>query len=424
LAAGGAIGLALWKPRRDQTRIILGWVLSSYLFWAIVPNRQFRYLLPGLPGVAILMAAYWPRLILCIVAALQVLTALTMGWQTNRINREYELYEEGNWQISEILHEAHSLRKSSFAVSNLTLVANHAYFNGNTFVWMDKDQGLTDIHLRAANSRLSELSEFVVYKTSNLGPPCCIQNLPEAASVIDDPKSWFHRAYAASGTWPLPDDSRAVLYEQRVGRTPPISPRRFSIAAFSSKTFTAQNLKVDLGPWDPAAGDYPLAKASASAILLRGLKVSHLEFWLHGFSFAPSSPQKPLAMGDWRMLKISRLQVRSAQVDEKDLADFIENRARGLKVERLTFNNGQIGLKARWKGLPMEASAAIWLDQAGGALKFRLLSFGLGPIRLPQRLISVLSPYSISLKPNPETPFAVEVGNLTLAKGRLVISAL
>ncbi|UPT73610.1 MAG: glycosyltransferase family 39 protein [Elusimicrobiota bacterium] len=63
---------SLWALRRDSRRSVRAVALcaaAAYVFWALLPNRQMRYLLPGLAGLPALIAAAapgrssgrWPR---------------------------------------------------------------------------------------------------------------------------------------------------------------------------------------------------------------------------------------------------------------------------------------------------------------------------------------------------------------------------
>jgi hypothetical protein len=84
----GALGPLLWglgfismlapqyARRRESAWVLAYWVVFSYVFWTIVPNRQIRFLLPGLAPLALALAATWPKSVTWTVAAIQLLGAL------------------------------------------------------------------------------------------------------------------------------------------------------------------------------------------------------------------------------------------------------------------------------------------------------------------------------------------------------------
>ncbi|MDE2510912.1 MAG: hypothetical protein KGL74_07305, partial [Elusimicrobia bacterium] len=86
--SAGEVGPPLWAlgfisllapqyARRRENAWILGyWVACSYIFWTIVPDRQMRFLFPGLVPLGLAMAATWPPSVTWSVTAFQLLCAL------------------------------------------------------------------------------------------------------------------------------------------------------------------------------------------------------------------------------------------------------------------------------------------------------------------------------------------------------------
>ncbi len=286
LWAFGWIGVLAASYRRHAERgwLLAAWLLGSYVFWAIVPNRQMRFLLPGLPGLAVVCASAWPDVLLWVIAVVQVVTALNFsaGWISEiSVPLPFVSFtmfpsqppRAQDWKIDDILREAQKRLPPNQPVSNLTLVANAARFNGPTFTYELKRLGISGLHIRGVNKRLCELSEFVVLKEGELGPPSVISGLPEAAAAIKEKGGWFSRGYEQVARVDLPDGSWAELFERRHLAAPPFYGHLVQYEAYDNDALRAQGLRVELGAWDPASGTYPLVKMSAAEIGLRGLRV-------------------------------------------------------------------------------------------------------------------------------------------------------
>ena len=70
----GWIGLLVPKYRRheDAGWLVTLWICCSYVFWSIVPNRQMRFLMPGLPGLAVMAVGSWPTSMVWSLLAFQL----------------------------------------------------------------------------------------------------------------------------------------------------------------------------------------------------------------------------------------------------------------------------------------------------------------------------------------------------------------
>ncbi|MDE1977367.1 MAG: glycosyltransferase family 39 protein, partial [Elusimicrobia bacterium] len=187
------------KRRWESMRLLPAWIAASYLFWTVVPNRQMRFLLPGLPALAVCAASAWPDLIVWPLAGFQLLsaanfpagvipaTSVPMPLDATATLLPSRPPSPADWKIADILKTADELRDPQEPFANATLVANAPQFNGPTFAWEDQRLGLSHVKMRAVNHRLCELSQFVILKEGSLGPPAAVAGLPEAAVQIQDP---------------------------------------------------------------------------------------------------------------------------------------------------------------------------------------------------------------------------------------------
>ncbi|MBI5209983.1 MAG: glycosyltransferase family 39 protein [Elusimicrobia bacterium] len=291
--AMGWLSICLPDALRNRERwwVLPTWTFFSYFFWALVPNRQMRFLLPGLlPLGACIAIAPWPKPVLFGAAVFEVLLSINFstGWivpvtlrmplQPVELTPSYPPRRE-DWKLGDILREAQSRRDKGAPFSNLTLVANDTYFNGPNFTWTVKQEKVEGVNIRGVNSRLCEFSEFIALKTGTLGAPQVINRLPEAASLIQNATSWVALSYEPVARWPLPDQSEAVLYQQRKirkpafgelasaalsymqvgrpdrGRKGPVE-KQVSYEVYTSTPIIATDLKVRFGPWNAQKGAF------------------------------------------------------------------------------------------------------------------------------------------------------------------------
>lgn len=421
------------RKRPKDAWIVAAWLGGSYLFWMIVPNRQIRFLMPGLVPLALVAAEAWPARWTWALAAFQLLTLanyhagaagpfrlktplMPVTFLANRPPRAED------WRTAEILSRVEADRDPSRALANVTMVANDVSFNGPTFHWMERALGLPHARLRGVNRRLCELSEFVLLKKGRLGPPDVIGGLEEAARTITAPGGWFAKAYDEDASWPLPDGSVAVLYRQKRGRPRPVESRAVAYPSFEAGFVSGLGLTVNLGAWDPKRSAWAKVSVGARRLEIRGLAIRDAAAELEGFSFVGTTAGTP-RLYDWnelRLMRLDRVRVRGLRVDAEDLRAFLEKRVRGLAVDALTLD-GTVKASGRWNGRPVAVEAALELDRAARLLRVRIVSASLYGFSVPPALFRPIKELNVSLEPNPETPFAVDLEGLTIKGGRLTV---
>ncbi|MBI4678330.1 MAG: hypothetical protein HY748_12185 [Elusimicrobia bacterium] len=438
--------LGLWIPDAQRNKN-LWWVLPAgvffaYFIWALVPNRQMRFFLPGLvPLAASLAIAGWPKPVTWALAGFQLLLAVNFsaGWIAPlTVKLPYAKYvpfppieltpgdppRREDWKIGEILREVDSRRDKTAPAANLTLVANDTYFNGPNFSWTVKREKLSSaVSIRGVNSRLCEFSQFIVLKKGCLGPEKVIEGLPKAAAIIQDPDQWVAAAYEPARRWPLPDQSEAVLYQRKRLRTPPLRSGRASFDSFISTSVTASRLRLDVGRWNGAKGVFESVEVLAKEVSIRDLKVSGLDAVMEGVGFIPLASNMPVAQSYWddlRFLEMQRLKLKSLSVAAEDLKAFLEKRVKGLKVKSLGLEK-DIVVDATIKGI----SVRLWLSAAmrdspkSVVVSVERLDVGVTP--LPVWVLGTLSRVTVSLEPNAETPFFIDLPGFTIRDGKITV---
>jgi hypothetical protein len=430
----GAVGLlsAQYKRNREQGWVLLAWFVSSYVFWTIVPNRQLRFLMPGLAAIGVALCSAWPRSVAWGAAALQLFGMVNFfeGWiGPLTLNIPYcpiQFFENrppvaADWKTEEILRKIEAERDPATAISNVTLVANDTYFNAPTFHWMQRHLGLAHARMRGVNRRLCELSEFVLLKDPKVGPGSVVSGLPEASAEIRDPKGWFGRAYEEIARWPLPDSNNAVLYRRRRNLKKPFEGKFLVYQRYTAGKVAIEDLRADFGPWDAAKSAYKTVELQVGRLDARGLVLKGTGVELFGAGFMPISSKG--REDDWidiRLLRLDRLRVKSLSVGAEELKAFLSQRVKGLSVAELTLDK-TVRIAGTYNGKQVAAEAAIELLDSPRRLKIALVAVRLGGMSVPLSVFREIKELTIPLYPNPETPFTIDLPGLTIADGRLTI---
>jgi len=430
----GTIGLLApqYHRRREQGWILLAWFVTSYVFWTIVPNRQLRFLLPGLVPVGIAFCSTWPKALTWGAVVLQLFGMFNFfgGWiGPLRLNLPYYSFQffenrpaaKEDWKTEEILRRIEAERDASTPISNVTLVANDHYFNAPTFHWMQRRLGLEHARMRGVNRRLSELSEFVLLKDPKVGPSTVVSGLPEASLEIKDPTGWFVKAYEEIARWPLPDSNNAILYRQRRGMKKPYAGKFLVYQHYTAGKVAIEDLKATFGPWDSEKSAFRTMNLLVGELNVHGLVLKDTDLDLTGARFIPIT--KKGREDDWtdiRMLRLESLRINALSVGAAELKTFISKRVKGLTVDQLKLDK-TVRITGTYDGKPVSAEAGLRLLDAPRRLKIDILSVRLAGITVPLSVFREIKELTIPLTPNPETPFTIELPGLTIADDRLTI---
>ncbi|UPT73696.1 MAG: hypothetical protein M0D55_17880 [Elusimicrobiota bacterium] len=430
----GTVGLVApqYVRRREQGWVLLAWVLTSYVFWTIVPNRQLRFLMPGLVPIGIACCATWPKAVVWTTTGLQLLAMLNFhgGW-IGPVKVDLPYYKlvflenrppaKEDWRTEEILRRIDADRDPSAPISNVTLVANDTYFNAPTFHWMQRRLGLDKVRMRGVNRRLCEFSEFVLLKEPRVGPEQVVSGLPEAAREIRDPRGWFGKAYEETARWTLPDNNTATLFRQRRALKKPYPGKTLVYQHYSAGKVDLTDLKAAFGPWNAGRSTYESMSVDIGKLDARGLVVRDASLELVNVGFLPvTKSEKDEDWVDIRLLKLERLRLKSLDVGAEELKAFLNARVKGLQVASVELEK-TVRITGTWNGKPVSAEASIELVDMPRRLKIGILSAKLAGASVPLSMFREIKELTIPLYPNPETPFAIELPSLTISGGRLTV---
>ncbi|MFA6030812.1 MAG: glycosyltransferase family 39 protein [Elusimicrobiota bacterium] len=420
---------------------LLAWLAFSVVFWTVVPNRQLRFLLPGLAPFAIFCATLWPRWLLGALCAVQLLIAANYprgflprmsleGPVPVEVFTRWKPYAE-DWKLRDILRTAAAARDASRPGANVVVVGNHPFFNCPTFTWVLRREGLRTLAVRGVNRRLCEFAEFVVLKTGSLGPDAVTGQLPAVRDFMLSPAGWFGSGWRELRRFPLPDGSEAVLFQQRRFARPPLAEKVLRFDYFEEGSVSARDLRVELGDFDPARGLYPRVRVRAEELVVRGLLVRDFDAVLEGLVLIPAaeagSDSRTVRMGtnglplDVRFLRLDRLSLLRAAVGADALAAFISERSRGAGPVQADIEGGLLQAAFRVRNAVVSAAVRAALAPDGRSVSFALERLSVAGIPVPTALLGRHARFTRSFAPDPELPFELSLAGLRLDGGRLLI---
>ena len=447
------LGLCVPQYRRNWHCgwVLVAWFVSSYVLWSLLPISRLRYILPCLPALAVAGLGAWPRGLLWALAAVQIFTMVNFnsGWLSQvsvpLSSGSLLLFPSQppvrqDWALADILRQAQARRDPQRPFANLTLVANDERFNQSNFELTARRLGIRDVHLRQPGPRLCEFSQFVVLKDGFLGPALLVGKLPEAAKVIKDPLSWFSGAYKEARRWPLPDNSTAVLYEQKHFVASPAKAGRYKYQFFATDQdksagadmvissgeykIEGTDMAIEFGGWDAQRSVFRSAKASAAEFRVGALRLAGVRMEAEGLLFVPlyehGADTWGSLWGDLRFLKLDTLRIKSLRVSAESLRVVLEQRFKRLRISELELDK-TVKLRGRLCGIQFSAEVAARLEASPPALRCDVIDARLGETPVPAFFLAPFRTFLLPLTPTTETPFAIEAPGLTLSGGWLSV---
>lgn len=393
LMLGGAVwALERWRRssrRWNEPQIWLaGWLAFSYLFCTLVPSKDTRYFLPAVAALPVLGLSALPAPALLLAGGLALLNATAL-----------RAPQPADWHAEDILRAAEKRRRGPFAV--LSVLTNHRDLNATSLTWLAR-HGHTALYMGGYESEIPEWADFVVVKTAQTG-----QFLSDTTQAILSREraggGLFHKVYREAESWPLPDGSRAILYEHRPAVALIAAPRSFA----ELRVKNTRLIGVKLRPAGPGAYDLSVERVELSKLAspIRDVRVR-----LEGARLIEDQ-------GRVYVLSVEKVRLLRASKDRGELGAALTARS-GLPIE-LSVTDGLLTARTRLAGLTLSISlrAAV---QAGG------LDLELRGLRLAGRTLpftdGIRLRYALSPRP-PYQPYFLELEPLIFSPRGLSIGA-
>lgn len=421
-----------WKPKLWP---LVLWFLGSLVIFSIFTNRNIRYTMPALPAVALLSVAWVPLfrkgtfLIVNLgIAAFFIFFHWVPGEAKTFFVGPVEMPvvgrvhpETGSWKHHEIIDEIQQRKNPSKAFTRIIMVSNAPYFHSTSINITSRVRGITDFSFRGPSKRrFFEFADFILLKTGNLGPGFTAGTVGEVASTIENPPQWFNSVFKIVKKWDLPDGSQAVLFQA--------DPDPMNIADVGLFNLELDELKL---PRIVASGvkliATPDSKESLKLGRLAGLKIHckkviYKEFEFLNVNINLTRPQINLPLflesGEIQLLSLDRLGVQ-AESPSTPLIQYLERKAKWLKDLQLVLDGPKIKLKSNAYGIPLDVQADIRVENR--LLKTKLEQVKILKIPFPLFILRSLTDQRVSLNPNRETPFFIDINQIEGHKDNLKI---
>ncbi len=403
-----------WRPRLQP---LLLCVLGTYILFSLISNKNDRYFMPALPSVALLSAAWLPprRWMHAILFALAVLSFVI-------VKDEFPRAED--WKHKEVIETILTLKKDPARLSRVTVVSNTPYFHSNSFDVDLKAAGIKTLDFKGVpKRRWFEFSEFILTKTGDVGPKLGSASIMGPVEFLRKPEPWFDKVFKKKATWPLPDGSEAILYQQEPAGQPigDVGLFNLSLTNLQIPNVSAQQVELRAVPVSKektGVGELKELSLRSGRLMYKGVELKNVSIRL-------VKPQVNLPLfletQEIQLLSLDRLQP-SAELDKNALLTMMEGKAKWLKNPILELENGllTIGGKAFGK-IPLRI--ALEAEVADKTFRTRLKRISAAGISLPAFFFRTLTDRVISLSPNDDMLYHLDIGDFREEGGVLKITA-
>lgn len=419
--AFGLIGLLVPQYHRavGQGWLMTAWFISSYVVWTLIPNRQIRFIMPAATALSLAGTGAWPTQLLWTLAIIQVVGAFNYNhawiseFKVPMPFQEMTFFASDparaeDWRIEDVLRAAGERHQLDHRVAVLAVAAGHERFNPSSFAYAARRLKSVIEPVDAAVSGVG-LAEFVLVKAGGKGP---------VHALAADRKSWFSRAYEKASTWRLPDGSEAALYQQARSGAPPLKgDADFQYYTTPDSKLEAENVKLVLGPWDPASASYRSATITGSNVKLRGLDLGRVEVELREAVLAPSYGPSG-ALEELRLLRVAEVDLKRIRISPGAVKVLLESWLPGLHVSGVRVGTA-IEAAGRYRGVALAFSAVPRLGQ--GELALELTSAKMGPLNVGPGVMASLASFRLPLGPTARKPFLLTLPGVTLTQNALSV---
>lgn len=222
----------MWEVREKKAFLfLLFWIILPYLFLSLLGNKNERYTVPYLPGVALISG--WGigkmkkrKMVGVVLIGYSLFQFFLSGflspppsWVKYKLVFKSSSPKRENWKIEEILAKVRETFPPSVSHPLLLgVVPNSEYFNPQTFnyytvlyrlpLWVVPVGQLPNF------STYVYRCDYILTKTGDQGPSYTLKYIKEAVDFLKDPPQEFKKRFTLLKTFSLPDSSLASLYKR------------------------------------------------------------------------------------------------------------------------------------------------------------------------------------------------------------------
>lgn len=404
-------GLAgmVWRPKLWPVFL---WLTVSLLLLTLMHNKNTRYSLPAMPAAALLSVAWLPNLRRIPVFATGVFASwvfyathfMPTAWGALYTNPP----EPGDWQHEAIFKRMHELKPPNLGFARAIIVSNAPHFHSNSLNISRNARHIKDFEFRSPSKRRwTEFSRFILFKTGDVGPDFST----EYAQWLEKPPSWFRRVYKERGRWPLPDGSQAVLLQCEPEPHPKVDAGFFNLSfkMLELPRITARQATLKAIPFSPTetqTGRFKEVIFESGSIDYKSVSCENIKIEL-------IKPQINIPLfletNEIQLLDLDAMRM-SVSLSSSSLIGLLSKKAPWLKNPDVRFEGRLISLSGTAYKIPIHIQASVWVESM--ALKTRAERFRLAGIPFPLIFLRALTDREVSLKPNVEMPFFLDIKSI------------
>jgi len=422
---------------RRKHWMLIAWVATPLLVFSLLQNKDLRYMMPALPAIA-LISVMWgfkrPRIwwAVCGVMGFLIGVYFQTGWAgqtafsrwTEKVHAAtQDPPQPVNWYVHDIVRYIAQHRPEDRTGTHVTLMANHPYFQVGGFRLATRLKGYRDIYWKAYKRRLGDWTEFVLFKTGNLGPEYTLGKIVEARQILAAPPDWFVKTFQPVQRWPLPDGSEAVLYQRKVQKAalPAILGEfKIELGHFPLPGFEAEGIGLQLVPQSPEAtaqGEFASVLLECQKLTYKGIEIQQMRLECDQVHL---NLPKLLEEKDLSLFNVREVRPR-ATLPASTVESFLAKKAKWLESPRVLLDHGEIFIRGRVGLIVLSARARVALINEGKAVRVELKRVSILGLPLPLFFVRSLTGKTFSLEPGSDLPFRVRVDRLAVEDGMIRI---
>jgi hypothetical protein len=440
--------------------VLLAWLIVPLIFFTALQNKDLRYAVPWLPAAALLIAGvpafwrwslgrriwnvFWGGLALALGLGYQTAGFWPPGlrsaasaagltppaqWQKARSSLS-SLHQDmpfaGDWKTEEILRtlqqEAGPSQQKGRLV-RVSLVSNHESFHAWVFRFAAQGLPFPNLHIASPKRRLSEFTDFILWKRGNMGPEFTLGYLAAASDLLQNPPAWFQKSFQKISEWPLPDGSTAVLYKKSVSDMPwpqALGSVEMTLDSFPLAGFEAEGLRVRFEPASATGarqGRFARVLIESQKLDYRGLTLDQVV--LDGREVQVNLPLF-LETREIRFLEVGEIRP-SVRLRAETVEAWLGRKAPWLISPRVRLENGSFRVEGQAKGLSLEIEGSARLSPGKDQITLQADRAAVAGIPLPLALARPLARKTFSLEPGPNLPFHVRVEQVMVQDGAVKV---
>jgi len=449
------IGLIFTLAQRKKfNSLILGWIAFSYLVFSMLVNHDTRFIMPVLPGIAVISSAFicgikrniFRRALMGLTFVIGLIT-YSHSFLSKQIDIKvfgkpafgsaYSPITDQNWPIAtvlnDIINEAKPIEGETITVRTLT---NYPYFNRGMF----RNHALFNdlpIVMKSVKRNVGEITDFFITKQgAGSGSKWWHRDInPKKKKLLEDPA--LRRTFPLFKKYPLPDGTNGLVFKKDVSPATDIEgvdnlnelKKRFIRALAEYPIYgikDGKNLTISIiptqNPEDLYLGRYKSIRIKADSVVTNSIRLYDFELNFEGIQI---NLYDLFLNGKLILFELDRILPRGI-IHFEDLEDLAVKEMKGSGKASLMGQGNRLILKANYnlpQGINIKGKAVARVDfKPGEFLNADLESLNLGPIFIPKEFSRRKLKVRVDLKPTKGWPLYTDIKSLKIFPRRLEIN--